>query len=99
MALGSPPEPRGVLSLWRRQQAQGLWRVENPGNRAPASLASTSLGGPKLGGGISGTMLFIFLFLNKLEVSGGTNGVIRKDMSEIKPPASGAEKGPWEQDS
>lgn len=34
-------------------------------------------------------MLFIFLFLNKLEVSGGTNGVIRKDMSEIKPPASG----------
>lgn len=44
-------------------------------------------------------MLFIFLFLNKLEVSGGTNGVIRKDMSEIKPLASGAEKGPWEQDS
>lgn len=33
-------------------------------------------------------MLFIFLFLNKSEVSGGTNGVIRKDMSRIKPQAS-----------
>lgn len=43
---------------------------------------------PKVGGGISGTMLFMFLFLNKSEVSGGTNEVIRKDVSGIKPPAS-----------
>lgn len=63
--------------------------MENPGNRAPASPASTSLGGPKLGGGgISGTLLFIFLFLNESEVSGGTNEVIRKDMRGIKPQAS-----------
>lgn len=87
MPLGSPPELWGIWSLWRRQQARGPWRVENPGNRAPASPANTSLGGPKWGG-ISGTMLFIFLFLNKSEVSGGTNEVIRKDMSGIKPPAS-----------
>lgn len=33
-------------------------------------------------------MLFIFLFLNKPEVSGGTNEVIRKDTSGIKPQAS-----------
>lgn len=86
MPLRSPPELWGIWSLWRRQQARGLRRVENAGNRAPASPANTSLGGPKWGG-ISGTMLFIFLFLNKSEVSGGTNEVIRKDMSGIKPPA------------
>ena len=32
--------------------------------------------------------MFIFLFLNKPEVSGGTNEVIRKDTSGIKPQAS-----------
>lgn len=67
---------------------QSLQRVENPGNRAPTSPDSTSLGGPKAGGGTSGTMLFISLFLNKSEVSGGTDEVIRKDMSGIKPRAS-----------
>lgn len=67
---------------------QSLQRVENPGNRAPTRPASTSLGGLKAGGGTSGTMLFISLFLNKSEVSRGTDEVIRKDMSGIKPRAS-----------
>lgn len=91
-----PPHPRG----WEEEAAgaRGLQRVENPGNRAPVSPASTSLGGPKRGGGTLGTTLFI-LFLNKPEVSGGTNEVIRKDMSRIKPQASKAEKAPGDQDS
>lgn len=43
---------------------------------------------PKGGRGHFRKMLFIFLFLNKSEVSRGTNEVIRKDMSGIKPQAS-----------
>lgn len=87
-AGGTSPPPHPCSWEAEAAGAQGLQGVENPGNRAPASPASTSLGGPKRGGGTSGTMLFIFLFLNKPEVSGATNEVIRKDMSGIKPQAS-----------
>lgn len=71
--------------------------VPNPGNRAPASLASTSLEGPKADGSHSGTMLFILLFLNKSEVSGGTNEVIGKDMRG-RAPGQQAEESPRDQD-
>lgn len=87
-APGKPFRAAGRLVPAEGAACQSLQRAENPGNTALASLASTSLGGPKTGGGTLGTLLFISLFLNKSEVSGGADEVIRRDRSGIKPQAS-----------
>lgn len=86
-APGKPFRAVGHLVPAEGTACQSLQKAENPGNRALASLASTSLGGPKAGGGTLGTILFVSLFLNMSEVSGGIDEVIRKDMSGIKPQA------------
>lgn len=87
-APGKPFRAAGRLVPAEGAACQSLQRAENPGNTALASPASTSLGGPKAGGGTLGTILFISLFLNKSEVSGGADEVIRRDRSGIKPQAN-----------